>query len=137
MTGINIQYPWSDYLINGLKSVETRTYPLPKKHEGVELALIETPGKLGKFRSRIIGTITFSHSFKYPDKNAWIDDYNRHKVDISNTDYGWKDNKSKYGWVVSKIKKFNTPIDAPLRRGIIFTRNCNIRETKYDCSRVA
>ena len=64
MTGINIQTPWSELLINGDKSVETRSYPLPEKYMGEELALIETPGRYGRFKARIIGTITFSHSFK-------------------------------------------------------------------------
>lgn len=124
MTGINIQVPWSNLLITGVKSVETRSYPLPKKYEGVELALVETPGKKGSFKSRIIGTITFSHSFQYQDKRFWEDDYNRHKVEENNQDYGWKANKSKYGWVVSNIKKFNEPVDAPIKKGIIFTAGC-------------
>lgn len=124
MIGINIQSPWSSLLINGVKSVETRTYHLPEKYIGEELALIETPGKKGKFKSRIIGTITFSHSFKYPDKQAWIDDYNRHKVEDNNEDYGWIENKPKYGWVVSDIKKFDNPISPPKKRGIVFTKNC-------------
>lgn len=126
MTGINIQVPWSNLLISGVKSVETRSYALPKKYEGVELALIETPGKKGSFKSRIIGTITFSHSFQYPDEMSWKDDYNRHKVEENNQDYGWKTNKPKYGWVVSNIKKFNEPVDSPAKKGIIFTTGCRV-----------
>ena len=82
MTGINIQTPWSELLINEVKSVETRSYHLPEKYVGEELALIETPGRYGRFKARIIGTITFSHSFKYPDQKAWQDDYNRHCVAV-------------------------------------------------------
>jgi hypothetical protein len=126
MTGINIQIPWSFLLINGDKSVETRSYPLPEKYEGVELALIETPGKYGRFKSHIIGTVTFSHSFKYPDKQSWIDDYNRHKVEELDEFYSWNPNKPKYGWVVSDIQKFDHPIPAPKKKGIIFTKNCKV-----------
>jgi hypothetical protein len=136
MTGINIQSPWSYLLINGDKSVETRSYPLPKKYEGVVLALIETPGKMGKFKSRIIGTITFSHSFEYSNKSCWSNDYNRHKVKNDDPSYSWND-KPKYGWVVSNITKFKKTIDPPRRRGIIFTMNCNILENKNDRTRVA
>lgn len=125
MTGLNIQSPWSSLLISGHKTVETRSYQLPKKYEGIELALIETPGKSRKFQSRIIGTITFSHCFKYPDKQAWKDDYNRHKVEESDKDYKWN-HKPKYGWVVSKIVKFDEPVDPPKKRGIIFTQDCLI-----------
>jgi len=124
MTGLNIQTPWSSLLINGDKSVETRSYPLPKKYESAELALIETPGKYGKFKSRIIGTITFSHCFKYPDRQAWIDDYNRHKVEEGDEFCDWKDDKPKYGWVVSNIVKYDDPIVVNKRKGIVFTKNC-------------
>lgn len=125
MKGLNIQAPWSTLLIDGEKSVETRSYALPKKYEGVELALIETPGKNRNFKARIIGTITFSHSFEYPDSQTWADDYNRHKVEEDSI-FGWKENKSKYGWVVSNIKKFEEPVDAPKKRGIIFTKGCDV-----------
>lgn len=126
MTGINIQSPWSHLLINGDKCVETRTYPLPDKYEGEELALIETPGKYGDFKARIIGTITFSHSFKYPDKQSWLDDFNRHLVSGQHDMFGWNDNKEKYGWVVSNIDKFEEHQTPPKNKGVIFTNNCNI-----------
>ena len=121
MIGLNVQIPWSTLLINGEKSVETRSYPLPEKYVGVELALIETPGKYGRFKSRITGTITFSHSFQYPDKQSWVDDYNRHKVEELDKFYSWNTVKPKYGWVVSNIKKFDKPIPYLKKKGIVFT----------------
>lgn len=126
MTGLNVQIPWSSVLINGDKSVETRSYTLPKKYEGIELALIETPGKYGKFKSRIIGTITFSHCFRYPNKQSWINDYNRHLVATNDKFYLWSDNKPKYGWVVSNIIKWDEPIIVSKRKGIVFTKNCQV-----------
>lgn len=126
MTGINIQYPWSDMLINGDKCVETRTYSLPEKYVGEELALIETPGKKGKFKARIVGTITFSHSFKYNNKEEWMEDHPRHLVELEDKSYGWNENKHKYGWVVCDINKFDEAQPAPKKKGIIFTHNCEI-----------
>lgn len=137
MVGINIQAPWSHLLLQQVKSVETRSYPLPKKYEGVELALIETPGKYRNFKAKIIGTITFSHSFRYKDQLQWYMDYNRHRVPSNDPLFAWNDNKPKYGWVVSNIKVFNRTIDPPKRRGIIFTKDCNILEKNNDRSRVA
>lgn len=125
MTGINIQYPWSEYLVHGDKCVETRSYRLPDKYEGEELALIETPGKIGRFKARIIGTITFSHSFQYKDNNEWKDDYNRHLVTEDDPVYGWN-NKDKYGWVVSNVVRFPEYRTAPQNKGIIFTKNCDV-----------
>ncbi len=129
MTGINIQCPFSHMLINGEKCVETRSYPLPKKYEGEELALIETPGKSGKsgkFKARIIGAITFSHSFQYSSQEEWQSDYNRHLVPIEHKTYGWKEDKNKYGWVVSNIVKFDHLQPAPEKKGIVFTKSCQI-----------
>jgi hypothetical protein len=130
MVGLNVRSPWSTFLINGLKTVETRSYHLPLKYVGVPLALIETPGKTGKFKSRIIGLITFNESFKYKSKDHWTYDYYRHKVGENNI-YRWNDFKDKYGWVVSKVEKFCEPIDPPKRRGIIFTTGCNVFTAEY------
>ena len=126
MVGINIQSPWSGLLLMGEKCVETRNYPLPEKYEGEELALIETPGKSGKFKARIIGTITFSHSFKYPNETSWKDDHIRHLVDCEDKSFGWNPDKDKYGWVVSDIKVFDKHKPSPKNKGIIFTKNCEI-----------
>ena len=123
MTGLNIQAPWSTLLINGQKTVETRSYRLPQRLEGVELALIETPGKSAKFKSRIIGTITFASYVQYCSKEQWQSDESRHKVDINDSLYGWKD-KPKFGWIVQSVKKFKNPVDPPAKRGIIYTKNC-------------
>lgn len=126
MTGINIQSPWSTLLLDRHKCVETRSYPLPQKYEGEKLALISTPGKFGDFKARIVGTITFSHSFRYPDKKAWADDFNRHLVVENDEQFGWDYSKNKYGWVVSDVNKFEEPQPAPKNKGIIFTNGCNV-----------
>jgi len=127
--GLNVRSPWSTLLINGQKTVETRSYTLPQRLEGVELALIETPGKSAKFKSRIIGTITFSDCIQYSSKEQWQADGNRHKVDINDMLYGWKD-KPKFGWIVQSVKKFKNPVDPPTKRGIIYAKNCLMEKQK-------
>jgi hypothetical protein len=93
------------------------------------LALIETPGKSAKFKSRIIGTITFSSSVQYPSKEQWESDESRHKVSIEDRTYGWKD-KPKFGWIVKSVKRFENPIDPPAKRGIIYAKNCLMEKQK-------
>jgi len=127
MTGLNIQTPWSSLLINGLKSIETRSYHIPMKYVNHPLYLVETPGKLGKFKARVIGTITFSGSFKYPNKTSWINDYAKHLVSQNDPFYSWND-KPKYGWAVCSVEKFDEPLDIGGKRGIIFTNNLKILE---------
>ena len=130
LPGVNIQWPWSQMLLSGEKTVETRSYPLPKKYEGVELALIETPGPRGKKeagieKARIIGTITFSGSFQYETKKQWLGDFDRHWVGPKDVLYGFKADKEKWGWVVSTVGQ-TTIQPPPEKRGIVFASECQV-----------
>lgn len=125
ISGLNVQEPWASLLIDGAKSVETRSYPLPKKYEGVELAVIATPGRKRNFKAQILGIVTFSHCFQYKNFNEWLYDTNRHCV-TPDSKYYWDINNQKYGWVVSNYQKLEKPLDPPVKRGIIFVKNCLI-----------
>lgn len=129
--GVNIQWPWSELLLNGAKTIETRHYPLPFKYEGVELAVIETPGKLGKKqaginKARITGIIVFESSFKYQNKKEWEQDFCNHLVRSDDPLYKFNPMKEKWGWKVKKIIKFKKPKVPPTKRGIIFASECEI-----------
>ena len=117
MTGINIQSPWCDWLLTGEKTVETRQYPLPKKYENKSLVAIRTNNGPAK----IVGLIKFSFSFKYNNKNHWVEDYSRHLVEESDSNYGWKEGK--WGWEVSDVIPFEMQILAPPNKGIIYTKD--------------
>lgn len=129
--GINIQWPWSQMLLSGAKTIETRTYKIPQKYIGVELALIETPGALGKkkagiLKARIIGTITFGCCVQYETKHAWIADVSKHLVNLDDAKFGFDDRKEKWGWCVVDFKKFTKIIPVPKKRGIIFAKECEV-----------
>jgi len=126
-SGINIQYPYSRLILNGLKKIETRTYPLPNKYVGVPLALIETPGNVGVFRSRIIGLITFESSFLYQTKRQFYSDFNRHHVDKKSF-WAWREGKPKWGWTIGNIVKFSKPMQLTKRPGIVFTLNIELSQ---------
>jgi len=126
--GINIQWPWSQLIIEGKKTVETRTYDIPEKHRGVELLLIETPGPRGKKeagieKARIIGTVTFQKTYKYKNKKQWAEEKSKHLVESSDKIYGWKKEKEKWAWIVQKSKHSKKHVLAPSPRGIVF---CNL-----------
>lgn len=127
--GLNIQWPWSELLLSGKKRVETRSYALPEKLKGVELAVIETAGPRGKkeagiHKARIIGTIVFESSFRYKNKKEWLADRGRHLVSQDDSLYGFKSEKQKWGWVVKSFTKLDKPAPAPSKRGIIFAKSC-------------
>ena len=131
-SGINIQYPWSQLLVNGEKVIETRSYPIPEKFIGKPLAIIQTPGKFKNEveKTMIIGLIYFKHSKQYRSKKEWLSDYKNHLVKKDDPLYGWSKTKEKWGWVVEKVIKISPPISPPKKRGIMYVNNCIIPE-KY------
>lgn len=107
--------------------METRTYPIPPKYVGKDLALIETPGKRpGRpKRAMIVGVVRFDRCFQYETKAVWAADYKRHQVPPDDADYGWNPKKEKWGWEVGYIRWLITPV-APTSRGITFRSGCRI-----------
>lgn len=123
--GINIQYPISQLILSGEKTIETRTYPIPRHHLGVPLLLIETPGKTGKFKSRAIAIITFGRCFKYLSKTSFYAQMHMHKVD-RNSPWAWVEGKAKWGWEISRIVKLKKPAKIEKRLGIKFTKDISL-----------
>jgi len=126
--GINIQWPWSQLIIEGKKTIETRTYDIPEKYRGVELLLIETPGPRGKKeagieKARIIGTVTFGKTYRYNSKKQWLNEKNKHLVESTDKLYGWIKEKEKWGWEVKLHYPYKKQRIATSPRGIIF---CNL-----------
>lgn len=120
-TGINIQYPISQLILSGDKTVETRTYPMPGKMVGVPLVFVETPGRFGKFKSRLVALITFGESFAY--KNAeefYLDE--RHLVDRFSK-WAWEEDKPKWGWPIIAINVFSEPQRLGRRPGIVYSKD--------------
>lgn len=132
--GLNIQWPWSQLLLSGKKTIETRTYPLPKKYENVELAIIETPGpdgkkKAGILKARIIGTIVFENSFQYLCEKDWQKDKDKHLVKLDDKDFSWQKKDSNiWGWNVKSVTSFKRLIPAPIKRGIVFATKCELSQ---------
>ncbi len=118
-TGINIQYPISLLIIDGKKTIETRTYPIPEKYLNQKMLLIETPGKEGKFKARIIAIIKFTKCFQYKTKKEFYAQSDKHCV-TKDSIWAWRDGE-KWGWDVSIIKKVNPPQTFTGRKGIRFT----------------
>jgi hypothetical protein len=123
-TGINIQAPISQLILNGKKTVETRTYPIPGKYLNQEMLLIETPGKSGGFKARIIGIIKFTNCFQYGNKKEFYSQANKHCV-TSDSIWAWAEGE-KWGWDVEVIKRIDPVLDAPKIKGIKYTLNIQI-----------
>lgn len=124
-TGINIQFPISQLILSGEKSIETRTYPIPENYLNVEMLFIETPGKSGKFKSRIVARIIFSKCFKYKTKSDFYKDFDLHKVNKS-SQWAWNKDKGKWGWQIGRVEVFKKTIPVPKRTGIVFTKDIEL-----------
>lgn len=121
LPGLNVQAPWARLLLEGAKTIETRTYPLPKKYQGQDLWLIETPGRLGKFKARVIGVIRFSGCKQYKSAEAFYNDSDLHLIEAGAKDYTWHPGVKKFGWIVERTdltKEFHPA--SP--RGIIYSK---------------
>jgi hypothetical protein len=127
-TGINIQYPISRMILDGSKVIETRTYPIPQEYIGKEMAIIETPGKSGQFKSRVIGLIVFGNSFKYESERDFYKDEAKHCVDRKSS-WAWDPAKGKWGWPIVKVVPFETEVPLAKRSGIKYSRNIELRGT--------
>lgn len=125
LTGINIQWPISELILSGKKTVETRTYPLSDSYKNQLLVLIETPGPKGKFKARAKAIIKFTECISYKDKEDFYLDSDRHCV-TPGSPWEWQDEKPKFGWLLEIVEKFEQPIEIKQRKGIIFTNNVQL-----------
>lgn len=123
-TGINIQWPISDLILNGKKIIETRTYSIPKEYLNLDMVMIETPGKKGKFKARIVAIIRFTECIEYSSKEEFYKDIDKHYV-APDSEWAWT-NKKKFGWKVSVIKVFEEKITLNKIKGIVFTKGIQI-----------
>jgi hypothetical protein len=121
-TGINIQFPISELILSGKKTIETRTYPLPARHIGSTLAIVETPGKSGTFRSRIVGLIEFGESFQYETEEQFYKDKAKHCVSPDSI-WAWRRDKGKWGWPISRVTRLKQSLPLKKRPGIVYTRD--------------
>ena len=131
--GLEVQAPWSELLLRGSKSVETRRYPLPAELLGVPLALIGTAqGKAGVSalpdhvpagESRLLGLVTFGEQWRYSTREQWRADEPRHAVPQGSA-YDWVEEppgqqdaaaagSDRWGWCVQSVRPFASPLPAP------------------------
>ncbi len=125
LPGINIQWPISQLILSGEKTIETRTYPIPQKYLERELYIIETPGKKGKFEARVIGIVVFEGCFLYKNEKEFYKDYKNHKVDKESI-WAWNSSSPKWGWKIKEIISFKSPLPFKGNKGIKFTSQVSL-----------
>lgn len=124
-TGINIQFPISQLILSGKKTVETRTYPIPKKYLNQDLLMIETPGDEGDFEAQGVCIIRFSDCYQYKTLKKFRSEFTLHKVD-EGSKWDWNPKKPKWAWQISHIEICQQPIKIKKRKGIVFTKGISL-----------
>ncbi len=123
--GLEMQQPYSEFVLTGQKSIESRAYPLPEALIDVKIEILQSEkGKDGvsavpdkvilhkssddksSFQSPLqrIGWVTFAKCIQYTSREKFEADRDKHLVD-PNSGYGWNDERSMYGWVVGSYHK--------------------------------
>lgn len=108
-------------ILNGEKIIETRKYPIPKDYINQKMVIIETPGKKGKFKARMIGFVTFGGSFEYQSSKEFYKDSKKHCV-TPDSIWQWVDDQKKFGWPVLSVEIFKESLPLQKRAGIKFSK---------------
>lgn len=132
--GLEMQFPWSRHLLEGRKTMEVRTYPLPLGLRGRKIYILESPqGKDGvtglgdriELQPRgngndnynndespslpsIVGWCIFDVQHKeYLTEESFSADEDQHLVSAA-SGYAWKEGRTStlYGWVVQEHRSF-------------------------------
>ena len=120
LPGINIQQPWSEMIMGGIKTIELRKYPLPDKFYGKLMWLIETPGKVGKFKARVIGIVSFKYSVRYSSVENYRRDRDKHRV-FGFSPHLWCGVGPMFAWPI-KCAKTIRPFPAKnMSRGMVYS----------------
>ena len=120
--GINIQHPWSELIVEGEKTIETRAYPIPGHLVNQRLAIIETKKNEA---ATIVGIVIFSHCYKYESLKHWKEDFPKHRVPATNESFAFSVEKPKWAWVISEIIKVPSQ-PGPAKKGIKYAKECEV-----------
>ena len=153
MPGLNVNWPFSQLILAGVKTVEARSYPLGRRNMAqpdVEMWLVEAPPAsdaisqgwlfagdlavaLRPQRCQIVGTVTFSHSDEYGSLQAFRADRKIHRI-AAGGQYDWDGTGKRYAWRVSAVRRLAQPARSLCRTGftkkrsytVIFAESANI-----------
>ena len=127
LRGLNIQYPFSQLILTGDKTIEARRYALGHLNiarPGEEQFIIETPGKgvsaalVGEAAvgprprvAQVVGTAIFSKSSQYTSARSWSQDRPKHRIAQGST-HDCSGEGEMHAWHVAEVKRFREPVPA-------------------------
>ena len=129
LPGLKIYWPSSQLILDGVKTVEARSYALGYRniaHPDVEMWLVEAPPPsdaisqgwllagdaevaLRPPMGQIVGTVTFSPSHEYGSLQAFRADRKNHRI-AEGGQYDWDGTGKRYAWRVSAVRRLALPV---------------------------
>ena len=128
MRGLNIQWPFSQLLLMGVKTQEVRKYDLGHRQickANQETWIVETRGlhvhaatesicqglhvAPRPLSAQIVGTVTFVSSFHYSGTRAFRSTWARHRI-AKDSKHDWNGQGVLYGWQVGTVRVLRHPV---------------------------
>ena len=142
LPGLNINWPFSQLILAGLKKVEARRYDLGCQNTAPpdqEMWLVETPGDpqaLAKGmaldgdariaprpqHAQIVGTLTFSRADRYESLESFRSERECHRIGQGGK-YDWHGEGDMYAWRVSGTRRLVEPVPQLGRKGVTRFQN--------------
>eukprot|EP00435_Cladocopium_sp_Y103_P065672 s735_g27.t1 len=109
--GLNVRPEFADKLVDGLKDVECRKYPLGSRGTEACTFVIRTQGRQKGASSAVIGLVEFAHSRRYLSLAEFNADRHRHCISPgSEFDWTGPEASQMFAWEVRSHVRFATPI---------------------------
>lgn len=105
--GINInddKTPWTEMILSGKKTIETRNKPTLNSYIGKRVGIIRT-GK--KKKATLVGYCTIGEPIKYESAEEFDKDFKKHRV---SSDSAFYNGGIKYGYPLLNVTKTNEKI---------------------------
>ena len=112
---LEVQQPFSQYLLDGRKTIETRSYPLPEELRSKQIYLLSSVQGEAKKSSlpdiviaskhddlKLIGILQFSKSVQYTCLDLWNTERCKHMVEECSA-YDFKGDADVFGWAVESV----------------------------------
>ena len=107
--------PYADWIVDGLKSIETREKPTLNRLIGRRVKVIRT----GAGKAQVIGEITITGSKQYLTKSQFEADKDKHMVSDTSS---YAIRTTKVGYTLSDPERYDHEYDAPTPRGIVYSK---------------
>ena len=127
LRGLNIQWPFSQLILQGWKTIEARGYPLGHRNiasADAEVWIVETPGPSSRAEknalvdgiaiaprptaAQIVGTVKFDDDKRFADRAAFRADAANHRI-RSDGRHDWHGVGDMHGWHITGVRTLTQP----------------------------